>query len=181
MTDAVEVALEIRIVCKAPGAAHEKRGATNLETYRRLSAPGLDGRQWRTVDVERRARGKADLHVQVFGTTRPSGEVVVLPDGTTLTGARRGRTRTVTAAVSGFDVDHGGTGDVETPTAEALAYVDMLRRSRTSVTFRCRLCGQVVRARGERIDDLLNVAERMGKREITLQEVDNFLRRQKRT
>ena len=169
--------VQVKIICNEPGALHEKRGRTNVATYRRLDAPGLDGMRWRTVDVQKRPSRRASPLVQTFGTTRADREAVITPTGEVLTDARRGRTRSVAAAMSGYDVDRGGTGDVDQTDQEARAYAESLRGSRAVVTLRCRLCGLAVPVRTERLEPLLDEAVARGHTRLTLAQVSNFLRR----
>ena len=168
----------MRIVCEASGEPHDSRGRTNVTTFQQLPEAGLDGLRWRTVDVQKRPGRRASDMDRIMGTTRPDGEAVLTPGGDVLTGARRGRTRGVYAAMSGFDVDRGGSGDIqEHEDAEARAYAESLRGSRAVVTLRCRLCGLAVPVRTERLEPLLDEAVARGHTRLTLAQVSNFLRR----
>lgn len=177
MTDPLEFP-RVRIVCHAPGEPHDSRGRTNVATFQRLREPGLDGLHWRTVDVRKRPGRRASELERIIGTTRPNGEAVLTPAGDVLTGARRGRTRSVYAAMAGFDVDRGGSGDMrDREDAEARAYAESLRGSRAVVTLRCRLCGRSVPARAERLERLLDEAVARGYDRLTLEKVGKYLAR----
>ena len=168
----------VRIVCEASGEPHDSRGRTNVTTFQQLPEAGLDGLRWRTVDVQKRPSRRASPLVQTFGTTRADREAVITPAGEVLTDARRGRTRSVAAAMSGYDVDRGGSGDIqEHEDAEARAYAESLRGSRAVVTLRCRLCGRSVPVRIERLESLLDEAVARGHSRLTLATVSNYLRR----
>ena len=168
----------MRIVCEASGEPHDSRGRTNVTTFQQLPEAGLDGLRWRTVDVQKRPSRRASPLVQTFGTTRADREAVITPAGEVLTDARRGRTRSVAAAMSGYDVDRGGSGDIqEHEDAEARAYAESLRGSRAVVTLRCRLCGRSVPVRIERLESLLDEAVARGHSRLTLATVSNYLRR----
>ena len=176
MTESVEYP-RVRIVCEASGEPHDSRGRTNVTTFQQLPEAGLDGLRWRTVDVQKRPSRRASPLVQTFGTTRADREAVITPAGEVLTDARRGRTRSVAAAMSGYDVDRGGTGDVGQSDREARAYAESLRGSRAVVTLQCRLCGLAVPVRTERLEPLLDEAVARGHTRLTLAQVSNFLRR----
>lgn len=176
MTDPLELP-RVRIICNAPGEPHDSRGRTNVTTFQRLPEAGLDGLHWRTVDVTKRPGRRASDLERMIGTARPDGEAVLTPAGDVLTGARRGRTRSVYAAISGFDVDRGGSGAVRELDADALAYAESLRGSRAVVTLRCRLCGRSVPARGERLERLLDEAVARGYDRLTLAKVGKYLAR----
>ena len=168
----------VRIVCEAPGEPHDSRGRTNVATFQQLPEAGLDGLRWRTVDVQKRPSRRASPLVQTLGTTRADREAVITPAGEVLTDARRGRTRSVAAAMSGYDVDRGGSGDIqEHEDAEARAYAESLRGSRAVVTLRCRLCGRSVPVRIERLESLLDEAVARGHSRLTLATVSDYLRR----
>lgn len=168
----------VRIVCEASGEPHDSRGRTNVTTFQQLPEAGLDGLRWRTVDVQKRPSRRASPLVQTFGTTRADREAVITPAGEVLTDARRGRTRSVAAAMAGFDVDRGGSGDIqEHEDAEARAYAESLRGSRAVVTLSCRLCGRSVPVRIERLESLLDEAVARGHSRLTLATVSNYLRR----
>lgn len=168
----------VRIVCEAPGEPHDSRGRTNVATFQQLPEAGLDGLRWRTVDVQKRPGRRASDMDRIMGTTRPDGEAVLTPGGDVLMGARRGRTRGVYAAMAGFDVDRGGSGDIqEHEDAEARAYAESLRGSRAVVTLRCRLCGRSVPVRIERLESLLDEAVARGHSRLTLATVSDYLRR----
>ena len=177
MTEAIKLP-RVRIVCEAPGEPHDSRGRTNVKTFQQLPEAGLDGLRWRTGDIYKRPGRRASDMDRIMGTIRHDGEAVLTPGGEVLTGARRGRTRSIYAAMSGFDVDRGGSGDIqEHEDAEARAYAESLRGSRAVVTLRCRLCGRSVPVRIERLESLLDEAVARGHSRLTLATVSNYLRR----
>ncbi|MFL0378883.1 hypothetical protein ACH0AG_03680 [Micrococcus luteus] len=177
MTEAIKPP-RVRIVCEAPGEPHDSRGRTNVKTFRQLPEAGLDGLRWRTGDIYKRPGRRASDMDRIMGTIRHDGEAVLTPGGEVLTGARRGRTRSIYAAMSGFDVDRGGSGDIqEHEDAEARAYAESLRGSRAVVPLSCRLCGRSVPVRIERLESLLDEAVARGHSRLTLAMVSNYLRR----
>lgn len=137
----------VAVVCNRRDPGHSRKGPTRVETFTRLSSPDLHGYEWRTVDPE---RGAGPVR-----RTRRSGERVVLADGESLEGTRRGRTRSAGAARVGYNVDHG-RGILET-SGEADAYAEALAAGgRVVVELRCRVCGLNVRARLERLGPVLD-------------------------